>query len=90
MRLMMTWWGMPIKADTMPKIAFRNGYLAAWHWIRGTESAPDPTPPVSISETPYRAGVAQGVLDAASTPAKSDRDAALDQWLDGALRRGLD
>jgi hypothetical protein len=76
----------------MPYNGFRNGYLAAWQWIKGSRAQHPSVPPyrVSIGETPYQAGFAQGVQAAcASAAERLDRETLIDHWLDNATRRGV-
>jgi hypothetical protein len=74
----------------MPKIALKDGYIAGWQSIRGVEPLPDIPPyQVPVGQTPYLAGVALGVRDACSSiSAQRTGGTSIDEWLDGALRRG--
>jgi hypothetical protein len=74
----------------MPRIAFKDGYIAGWQSIWGAEPLLDSPPyQVPAGQTPYLAGVALGVRDAcASLSAQRGKETSIDEWLDGALRRG--
>jgi hypothetical protein len=48
----------------MPQNAFKNGYLAGWRSIRGSEEPPEVPAYQPGAGNPYREGVAQGVRDA--------------------------
>jgi hypothetical protein len=76
----------------MPQKDFMDGYIAGWRAIREAEQIPSiPAYSVVAGETPYRAGVIQGVRDArAFAPSKSNSAAAaIDDLFDRALRRAI-
>jgi hypothetical protein len=75
----------------MPRIAFKDGYIAGWQSIWGAEPLLD-IPPYQVpgGQTPYLAGVSLGVRDAcASMSERRAKGTSIDEWLDSALRRGL-
>jgi hypothetical protein len=53
----------------MPKKAFKDGYVAGWKWIRGSDEAPAILGcTVPDTEEAYREGVMCGVRDACALP----------------------
>ena len=73
----------------MPKKAFKDGYIAWWKWIRGSDQAPAvPGCTVADGEEAYREGVMCGVRDACALPqASTIAPDIIENFLDRALQR---
>jgi hypothetical protein len=76
----------------MPDKAFRQGYVAGWRSVRGTDGiSAMPSRPNGVVDSAFRCGVTQGVADALRTgsavTAASAAGADLDAWFDRALAR---
>jgi hypothetical protein len=67
----------------MPHKAFKDGYVSGWRSIRGGAQIPNfPAFSVAVGQTPYQAGVIQGIKDAATHTATT-----IDDLFDRALQR---